>query len=967
MHVFKINNKSKYNSMINNNFIKRHNGPTEADVEKMLKVIGVKSTEQLVDEIISPDIRLKNDLNIGRGMNEYECISHLKAIGAKNKQFRSYIGMGYYNVITPGVITRNVLENPGWYTSYTPYQAEVSQGRLEALLNFQTVISDMTAMPLANASLLDEATAAAETMLMFYHERSRAQVKANVNKIFVANDMFPQTIEVIKTRAHFLGIEVVVDDIKNFNAGEEYFGVIVQNPNQFGEVIDYRESVKVWKEKGMQVGVAADLMSLALITPPGEWGADVVFGSNQRFGLPMAFGGPHAGYFATTEAYKRSMPGRIIGISKDALGNPAYRLALQTREQHIKREKATSNICTAQALLAIMSGFYAIYHGQDGIKEIAHHINCLAGKLTSELAKLGVKQLNKYFFDTLLFELPEGGCTCKVKEVAEKHGMNFRIIDKQHFGISIDETTSREDLNEIGEVVAEALGKKHEELVCDPNCQSFCGIQEGMRRTSPYLTAPVFSKYRSETDMMRYMKKLEDRDLSLNRSMIPLGSCTMKLNPATSMFALSWPEFANIHPFVPAEQAEGYIEMIKEMEKDLCEITGFKGMSFMPNSGASGEYAGLMTIRRYQEANGQGQRNICLIPASAHGTNPASAAMAGLQVVVVKCDDHGNIDLADAKEKAEQYKDTLAAFMVTYPSTHGIYEDGIRTLVKIVHDNGGQVYMDGANMNAQVGLTCPGFIGADVCHLNLHKTFAIPHGGGGPGVGPIGVAAHLVPFLPSHVCFKTGGEKQMGAVSAAPFGSAQILTITYCYLKMLGGEGLKKATMGAILNANYLKDRLKDYYPILYTGNHGHVAHEMILDINGINKATGVAAIDIAKRLMDYGFHAPTVAFPVHETLMVEPTESEPLAELDRFVDAMIKIRQEIKDIEDGKAPQGDNIISHAPYTAEMLMANEWNFPFSREEAGFPLKSDVQDKYFPHVTRIDDAFGDRNLVCRVME
>ena len=953
--------------MINNNFIKRHNGPTEADVEKMLKVIGVKSTEQLVDEIISPDIRLKEDLKIGRGMNEYECISHLKALGAKNKQFRSYIGMGYYNVITPGVITRNILENPGWYTSYTPYQAEVSQGRLEALLNFQTVISDMTAMPLANASLLDEATAAAETMLMFYHERTRAQVKADVKKIFVANDMFPQTIEVIKTRAHFLGIEVVVDDIKNFSAGEEYFGVIVQNPNQFGEVIDYRESVKVWKEKGMQVGVAADLMSLALITPPGEWGADVVFGSNQRFGLPMGFGGPHAGYFATTEAYKRSMPGRIIGISKDALGNPAYRLALQTREQHIKREKATSNICTAQALLAIMSGFYAIYHGQDGIKEIAHHINCLAGKLAKELEKYGVKQLNKYFFDTLLFELPEGACTCKVKEAAEKHCMNFRIIDKQHFGISIDETTCREDLDEIGMVIAEALGKAHQPLVCDPNCQSFCGIQEGMRRTSSFLTAPVFSKYRSETDMMRYMKQLENRDLSLNRCMIPLGSCTMKLNPATSMFALSWPEFGNIHPFVPAEQAEGYLEMIKEMEKDLCEITGFKGISFMPNSGASGEYAGLMTIRRYQEAKGEGNRNICLIPASAHGTNPASAAMAGLQVVVVKCDDHGNIDLADAKEKAEQYKDTLAAFMVTYPSTHGIYEDGIRTLVKLVHDNGGQVYMDGANMNAQVGLTCPGFIGADVCHLNLHKTFAIPHGGGGPGVGPIGVAEHLVPFLPSHVCFKTGGSEQKGAVSAAPFGSAQILTITYCYLKMLGGEGLKKATMGAILNANYLKDRLKDYYPILYTGNHGHVAHEMILDINQINKTTGVAAIDIAKRLMDYGFHAPTVAFPVHETLMVEPTESEPLAELDRFVDAMIKIRQEIKDIEDGKAPQGDNIISHAPYTAEMLMANEWNFPFSREEAGFPLKSDVQDKYFPHVTRIDDAFGDRNLVCRVVE
>lgn len=951
--------------MINNNFIKRHNGPTEADEKKMLEVIGVKSTEQLVDEIISSDIRLKKDLNIGRGMNEYETINHLKALGAKNKQFRTYIGMGYYNVITPGVITRNILENPGWYTSYTPYQAEVSQGRLEALLNFQTVISDMTAMPLANASLLDEATAAAETMIMFYHERPRAQVKAGVNKIFVANDMFPQTIEVIKTRAHFLGIEVVVDDIKNFDAGEGYFGVLVQNPNQYGRVIDYRDDVKVWKEKGMQVGVAADLMSLALITPPGEWGADVVFGSNQRFGLPMGFGGPHAGYFATTETYKRAMPGRIIGISKDALGNPAYRLALQTREQHIKREKATSNICTAQALLAIMSGFYAIYHGQEGIKEIAHHINCLAGKLASEMTKYGVKQLNDYFFDTLLFEMPEGTCTCKVKEAAERHCMNFRIIDKQHFGISIDETTGRDDINEICQVIAEALGLQHQELVCDPNCQLFCGIQEGMRRSTPFLTAPVFSKYRSETDMMRYMKKLEDRDLSLNRSMIPLGSCTMKLNPATAMFALSWPEFGNIHPFVPADQAEGYLEMINEMEKDLCEITGFKGMSFMPNSGASGEYAGLLTIRRYQEAKGQGQRNICLIPASAHGTNPASAAMAGLQVVVVKCDENGNIDLADAKDKAEQYKDTLAAFMVTYPSTHGIYEDGIRTLVKIVHDNGGQVYMDGANMNAQVGLTCPGFIGADVCHLNLHKTFAIPHGGGGPGVGPIGVAEHLVPFLPSHVCFETGGSEKEGAVSAAPFGSAQILTITYCYIKMLGGEGLKKATMGAILNANYLKDRLKDYYPILYTGNNGHVAHEMILDINQINKTTGVAAIDIAKRLMDYGFHAPTVAFPVHETLMVEPTESEPLAELDRFVDAMIKIRQEIKDIEDGKAPQGDNIISHAPYTAEMLMANEWSFPFSREDAGFPLKSDVQDKYFPHVTRIDDAWGDRNLVCRV--
>ena len=950
--------------MIRNNFIKRHNGPTASDAEKMLKVIGVKSQEQLVDEIIAPEIRLPKDLNIGDGMNEYEVISHLKALGAKNKQFRTYIGLGYYNTITPGVIMRNILENPGWYTSYTPYQAEISQGRLEALVNFQTVISDLTAMPLANASLLDEGTAAAEAMLMFWHSRSRAQVKAGVKKFFVACDLFPQSIEVIKTRAHFLGIEVVIDDINKFEANEEYFGVIIQCPNQFGEIVDNRAKVAEWKAKGMQVAVAADLLSLTLITPPGEWGADVVLGSNQRFGLPMGFGGPHAGYFATTEAYKREMPGRIIGISIDALGNPAYRLALQTREQHIKREKATSNICTAQALLAIMSGFYALYHGPEGLIEIAHHINCLAGKLTSELAKLGVKQLNKHFFDTLLFEMPEGVCTCKVKEAAEKHGMNFRIIDKQHFGISLDETTAREDINEIGIVVAEALGKEHEELVCDPNCQKFSGIQPEMQRTSKFMQAPMFFKYRSETDMMRYMKKLENRDLSLNRCMIPLGSCTMKLNPATSMYALSWPEFGNIHPFVPADQVEGYLELIAEMEKDLCEITGFKGMSFMPNSGASGEYAGLLTIRRYQEANGQGHRNICLIPASAHGTNPASAAMAGMQVVVVKCDENGNIDLEDAKAKAEQYKDNLAAFMVTYPSTHGIYEDGIRTLVKIVHDNGGQVYMDGANMNAQVGLTSPGFIGADVCHLNLHKTFAIPHGGGGPGVGPIGVAEHLKPYLPSHILFHCGGDKQEGAVSAAPFGSAQILTITYCYIKMLGGEGLKQATLGAIMNANYLKERLKDYFPILYTGNNGHVAHEMILDINAINKATGVAAIDIAKRLMDFGFHAPTVAFPVHETLMVEPTESEPIAELDRFVEAMIQIRKEIKDIEDGKAEKGNNIISHAPYTAEMLMADKWEFPFSRQEAGFPMKSDVQDKYFPHVTRVDDAYGDRNLVCK---
>lgn len=950
--------------MANSNFIARHNGPTKADEKVMLQTIGVNSVEQLIDEIISPEIRLQHPLNVEGDMNEYELITHLKGLAAKNKMFRTYIGMGYYNTITPGVITRNILENPGWYTSYTPYQAEVSQGRLEALLTYQTAISDMTGMPLANASLLDEATAAAEAMIMFWHSRTRAQVKANVCKFFVAEDMFPQTIEVIKTRAHYLGIEVVVGNLDQFVGSEEYFGVIFQMPNQYGCLTDRKAFVAAMKEKDIQVAVAADLMSLALITPPGEWGADAVLGSNQRWGLPMGYGGPHAGYFAVTENYKRDMPGRIIGISKDANGNVAYRMALQTREQHIKREKATSNICTAQALLAIMSGFYAAYHGPEGIKEIATKINKKANVLSNEMQKYGVKQLNQYFFDTLMLELPEGYCTCKLNEIALQHGINVRIIDKRHFGISIDETTVLNDINELVAIVCELLGKEHTPHVCGKECSNYCSIPVSLQRTSAYLQAPVFNRYHSETDMMRYMTKLENRDLGLNRCMIPLGSCTMKLNAATEMFALSWPEFGNIHPFVPADQVEGYREMIDTLGKDLCEITGFKGISFMPNSGASGEYAGLLTIRRYQEANGQGHRNICLIPASAHGTNPASAAMAGMQVVVVACDDHGNIDLNDAKAKAEQYRDNLAAFMVTYPSTHGIYEDGIRTLVKLVHDNGGQVYMDGANMNAQVGLTCPGFIGADVCHLNLHKTFAIPHGGGGPGVGPICCAEHLVPFLPSHVMVQTGGSEQKGAVSAAPFGSAQILTISYAYLKMLGGEGLKKATMGAILNANYLKDRLKDYYPILYTGNHGHVAHEMILDINAINKNVGVAAIDIAKRLMDYGFHAPTVAFPVHETLMVEPTESEPKAELDRFVDAMIKIRQEIADIESGKAEKGNNIISHAPYTAEMLMSSNWEFPFTREEAGFPLMNDVQDKYFPHVTRIDDAWGDRNLICK---
>lgn len=950
--------------MISNNFIKRHNGPTDEDVKIMLQAIGVESIDQLINETIPSDIRLPHKLNIGAGMNEYEFISHLKELGAKNKIFKTYIGMGYYNTITPGVILRNILENPGWYTSYTPYQAEVSQGRLEALLNYQTMICDLTGMPLANSSLLDEATAAAEAMIMFFNSRSRAQMKAGIDKFFVDENIFPQTLDVITTRSQALGIKVVVGNVDTFEATSEFFGVMIQCPDKYGKIVDRRELVKSLKEKEIQVAIVADLMSLALMTPPGEWGADAAIGSNQRFGLPMGFGGPHAGYFAVAETYKRTMPGRIIGISKDANGNVAYRMALQTREQHIKREKATSNICTASALMAIMSGFYAIYHGQKGIKEIARHIHILANVLNTEMQKVGVKQLNNNFFDTLHFELPANAKMDALKALALENKMNFNYICDKHFSISIDETTSLNDINTIVEIVSKVTGMAHIPFVCNSEvCGKFNAIPESLIRTSSYLTQPVFNNYHSETDMMRYMKKLENRDLSLNRCMIPLGSCTMKLNAATEMFALSWPEFGNIHPFVPADQAEGYLEMISILERDLCEITGFKGISFMPNSGASGEYAGLITIRRFLHATGQSHRNLCLIPASAHGTNPASAAMAGFDIIVVKSDDHGNIDLEDLREKAEANKDRLACIMVTYPSTHGIYESGIRKLVEIIHGNGGQVYMDGANMNAQVGLTCPGFIGADVCHLNLHKTFAMPHGGGGPGVGPIGVAQHLVPFLPSHKTFKTGGDKQMPAVSAAPFGSAQLLTISYAYIKLLGGEGLQKATEYAILNANYLKEKLKHYYPVLYTGNNGHVAHEMILDCNGFDKTADVAVIDIAKRLMDFGFHAPTVAFPVHGTLMVEPTESEPLDELDRFIEAMIVIRDEIAEIEEGKAEKHNNVISHAPYTAEMLMSSTWEYPFSREKAGFPQKSNLIDKYFPTVTRIDDAFGDRNLVC----
>ncbi|MEI6697129.1 MAG: aminomethyl-transferring glycine dehydrogenase [Bacteroidota bacterium] len=948
--------------MITDNFIKRHNGPREEEVELMLKKIGVASLDELIDKTVPMSIRLKAPLNLPKGMNEFEYSNHIKEIGSKNKIYKTYIGMGYYNSITPGVITRNILENPGWYTSYTPYQSEISQGRLEALLNFQTMVSDLTAMPIANASLLDEGTAAAEAMIMFFNARSRDTVKKGADKCFVSCNLFPQSIDVIVTRATALGIELVFGDHKTFNFTEKIFAAIVQYPDQFGDVNDYSAFVTKAKANGSYVGVASDLMSLALLTPPGEWGADCVFGTSQRFGIPMGYGGPHAAFFACTENFKRQIPGRIIGISMDVHGNRALRMALQTREQHIKREKATSNICTAQALLATMAGMYAVYHGPKGIKEIARHINILTGVLNNELKKYGYQQRNQYFFDTLSVELPGGVSMEAIKKAALALKMNFRYTDDMTIGISIDETTSLCDINKILNIFADANHKEYVKFVCVPSeCELITTIPSQLMRTSTFLQQKVFNVNHSETEMMRYIKKLEIKDLSMNRAMIPLGSCTMKLNAATELFFMSWPEFGAIHPFVPADQAAGYLELISNFEKDLCEITGFAGVSFQPNSGAAGEYAGLMVIRAYHRSRGDMDRNVCLIPSSAHGTNPASAAMAGMEVVVTKCDEMGNIDVADLKAKAEQYAASLSCLMVTYPSTHGVFEESILEVVAIIHSHGGQVYMDGANMNAQVGLTNPGNINADVCHLNLHKTFAIPHGGGGPGVGPIGVAKHLLPFLPTHKMVKTGGEQGIHAVSSAPFGSAMVLPISYAYVKLLGGNGLTEATRFAILNANYLRARFEGHFKILYTGKNGMCAHEMILDCNEFHHTANLPVIEIAKRLMDYGFHAPTVAFPVHGTLMIEPTESEPLSELDRLADAMIAIRQEIADIESGKADKDNNLIKNAPHTAQQVTADVWDKPYTRQQAAFPLPHD--DKYWPSVGRIDDAFGDRNLVC----
>lgn len=943
--------------MITNNFVARHLGIREEDLPVMLKKIGLANIDELIYETVPDQVRLENPLNLAEGINEFEYINHLKSLGQKNKQYRSFTGMGYYPAILPPVIQRNMLENAGWYTAYTPYQAEISQGRLEALLNFQTVVSDLTAMPLSNCSLLDEGTAAAEAMLMSFNGRSRSKTKAGANKYFVDKEIFPQTLALLETRAKPLGIELIIGDYQNLEMDATYFGVILQYPNNKGAVIDYTSIVAMAQENEALVTAIADLMSLTMLKAPGEWGADIVVGSSQRFGIPMGFGGPHAGFLATTDKFKRNMPGRIIGISKDSQGNSALRMALQTREQHIKREKATSNICTAQALLASMAAMYAAYHGPQGLLNIAQDIHQNAVALSEGLEALGYQQENEVFFDTLYVSGIKN--IALIAQSALNKEINLRYF-KDAVGISINETTTLDDLNDILEIFAQT-GEGESVAMDDLIPETI--IPEAFQRTSKYLTHPVFNSHHSETEMMRYLKKLEIKDLSLNRAMIPLGSCTMKLNPAATLFSLSWPEFGNIHPFVPRDQVDGYLEMIEELENDLCEITGFAGMSFQPNSGANGEYSGLMVIRAYHESRGETHRNICLIPSSAHGTNPASSVVAGFEVVVVKATEKGEIDLVDLKEKAELHKDHLGALMVTYPSTHGVYEKGITEVMDIIHKNGGQVYMDGANMNAQVGITNPGFIGADVCHLNLHKTFAIPHGGGGPGVGPIGVAAHLVDFLPGHPIFETGGKYGISPVASAPFGSAMVLPISYGYIKLLGGNGLLDATKYAILNANYLKESLKDDYPILYTGNNGRVAHEMIIDCNKFSQTAGLQVIDIAKRLMDYGFHAPTVAFPVVGTLMVEPTESEPLYELDRFIDAMRSIREEIREIEEGRADKKDNAIKNAPHTASMVTANEWDKPYSRQQAAFPKEWSNEDKYWPSVGRVDDAFGDRNLFC----
>ena len=937
--------------MTTDKFVSRHNGPRENEIKQMLAKIGVASVDELIYQTVPDGIRLKQPLQVAAAMSEYQYSKHLKALGKKNKVFRSYIGLGYFNNILPAVIQRNVLENPGWYTAYTPYQAEIAQGRLEAILNFQTMVMDLTAMPLANASLLDEATAAAEALFMFYSNRSKDKVKNGGNKFFISNTVFPQTIDVVRTRALPYGIELVIGDANTVALDDTFFGALIQYPDINGEINDYKTFVTSAHAKDIQVVVATDLLSLALLTPPGEWGADCVVGNSQRFGVPLGYGGPHAAFFTCRENYKRLLPGRIIGVSLDAEGNPALRMALQTREQHIKRDKATSNICTAQALLAIMASMYAVYHGQEGIKAIAQGVHNATDTLVGALKSNGFEVKTKLYFDTIIVACDAD----KIIAAAEAKEINFRKVDDKHIGISLDQTVEQQDLVDI-------LSIYGIELTAVPNTSNVIS-SSNLKRSSSYLTHPSFNSYHSESEMMRYIKRLENKDLSLVHSMISLGSCTMKLNAASELLPITWPEFANIHPFVPVNQAQGYMELIEQLNKDLSEITGFARMSFQPNSGAQGEYTGLMVIRAYHIANNNAHRNVAIIPSSAHGTNPASAAMAGMKIIISKCDDKGNIDLIDLKEKVELHKDNLSCLMVTYPSTHGVYEESITDITKLIHDNGGLVYMDGANMNAQVGLTSPGNIGADVCHLNLHKTFAIPHGGGGPGMGPIGVVEKLVPFLPSHTIVNTSGDKGITAVSAAPYGSALILLISYGYIKMLGADGLKQATELAILNANYMKELLSPSYKILYTGKNGRCAHEMILDCSDFKLSSGVEVGDIAKRLMDYGFHAPTVSFPVHDTLMIEPTESESKGELDRFCEAMISIRKEIQEIQDGKFDKAENVIKNAPHTCKLVVADNWTKPYSRQKAAYPINWVRDNKFWPSVAKVDSAYGDRNLVC----
>lgn len=945
--------------MNTDSFAYRHIGPRKQDADKMLQEIGLNSIEDLIAQTIPADIRLNQPLNLAEPMSENEFINHIRQLARKNKVFKSYIGLGYHDTIMPGVIQRNILENPGWYTAYTPYQAEIAQGRLEALLNFQTMVSDFTGLPLANASLLDEATAAAEAMTMFHAARSRDKKKKGADKFFISIRCLHQNIELLKTRAQPLGIDLVIGDHREVELNENFFGALLQYPAADGEVYNYEEFMADAQQHDVQVAVAADLMSLALLKPPGEWGAKAVVGTTQRFGIPLGFGGPHAAYFATAEEYKRQIPGRIIGQTIDKDGERALRMALQTREQHIKRERATSNICTAQVLLAVMAGAYATYHGADGIRNIASKIHHLAVTLSEGLRKLGFRQTNDCFFDTLRVELGDIDSEV-VKTIAVEREVNLRYINNHEIGISLNETTTMERVIELVEIFAAAKEVEAPEL----KYLDLSILPEALKRKSDYLQNEVFNRYRSETEMMRYLKKLERKDLSLNHSMIPLGSCTMKLNAATEMIPLSWPLFANIHPFAPVDQTLGYREMITNLERDLAEITGFHSVSLQPNSGAQGEYAGLMVIRAYHQSRGNDHRNITLIPSSAHGTNPASAVMAGMKVVVVKCDDHGNIDLDDLRAKAEKHSDNLAALMITYPSTHGVFEEKVKEITGLIHEHGGQVYMDGANMNAQVGLTSPGEIGADVCHLNLHKTFAIPHGGGGPGMGPIGVAEHLADFLPGHPLVKTGGKNRISAISAAPYGSGLILIISYGYIKMLGEPGLRKSTEFAILNTNYMKRKLRQGgFEVLYANSKDRVAHEMIIDCRPFKKNAGIEITDIAKRLMDYGYHAPTVSFPVAGTIMIEPTESESMEELDRFCQALLSIREEIREIENGTADQENNPLKNAPHTLNLLTADEWSLPYSRQKASFPLEYLQENKFWPSVRRVDDAFGDRNLIC----